>query len=226
MAVPQWGSVFLSRASRGATVLRELLGESDKAVPTSDRAKAYPLPPLHKRQLCWAHRQRDFQARGDRGGPAGEVGRRLLLQAEIVFGWWHWGREGEWKRATFRRRLPGLRRSLRAAWEQGTWSPGDQTAATCREVRRGEPALWTFVREEGVDPTNNAAERALRHAVQWRKTSYGTDRAGGSRFGENIVTAVTTWRQQKRNVLAYLTAWCQARYAGTPPPSLLPQSVR
>jgi transposase len=93
-------------------------------------------------------------------------------------------------------------------------------------VLRVEPALWTFVRVEGVEPTNNAAERALRHAVQWRKTSYGTDSAGGSRFVEHILTVVTTCRQQKRNVLAYLTACCQARYAGTAPPSLLPQTAR
>jgi transposase len=226
VAVTQWVSVFLIRASRGARVLRELLGERYKAVLTSDRAKAYNGHPLAKRQLCWAHLQRDFQAMVDRGGPAAEVGRLLLLHAEVVFGWWHWVREGYWQRTTFQRRLPWLRRSLRAALEQGTWSPCDQTAATCREVLRVEPALWTFVRVEGVEPTNNAAERALRHAVQWRKTSYGTDSAGGSRFVEHILTVVTTCRQQKRNVLAYLTACCQAHYAGTAPPSLLPQTAR
>jgi transposase len=226
VAVTQWVSVFLIRASRGASVLRELLGERYQAVLTSDRAKAYNGHPLQKRQLCWAHLRRDFQAMVDRAGPAAEVGRLLLLHAEVVFGWWHWVREGWWKRATFQRRLPGLRRSLRAALEQGTWCPCEQTAATCREVLRVEPALWTFVRVEGVEPTNNAAERALRHAVQWRKSSYGTDSAGGSRFVESILTVVTTCRQQKRNVLAYLTACCQARYAGTAPPSLLPQTAR
>jgi transposase len=207
-------------------VLRELLGERSKAVLTSDWAKAYKGPPLRKRQLCWAHLCRDFQAMVDRGGPAGEVGRLLLLHAEGVFGWWHWVREGHWQRSTFQRRLPWLRRSLRAALEQGTWCPCEQTAATCREVLRVEPALWTFVRVAGVEPTNNAAERALRHAVQWRKTSYGTDSAGGSRFVETMLKVVTTCRQQKRNVWAYLTACCQAYYAGTTPPSLLPQPAR
>jgi transposase len=226
VAVTQLVSVFLIRASRGARVLRELLGESYKAVLTSDRAKAYNGHPLLKRQVGWAHLCRDFQAMVDRGGPAAEVGRLLLMPAEIVFGWWHWVREGWWQRATFQRRLPWLRRSLRAALAQGTWSPCEQTAATCREVLRVEPALWTFVRVEGVEPTNNAAERALRHAVQWRKTSYGTDSSGGSRFVETMLTVVTTCRQQKRNVWAYLTACCQARYAGTTPPSLLPQTAR
>jgi transposase len=226
VAVTQWVSVFLIRTSRGASVLWELLGEGYRAVLTSDRAKAYNGHPLQKRQLCWAHLQRDFQAVVDRGGPAGEVGRLLLMHAEVVFGWWHWVREGHWQRTTFQRRLPWLRRSLRAALEQGTWSPCAQAEATCRELLRVEPAPWTFVRVAGVEPANNAAERALRRAVQWRKTSYGTGSAGGSRLVENILTAVTSCRQQKRNVWAYLTACCQARYAGTPPPSLLPQPVR
>jgi transposase len=87
-------------------VRRELLGERSKAVLTSARAKAYKGPPLRNRQLCWAHLCRAFQAMVDRGGPAGEVGRLLLLQAAVVCGWWHWGREGHWQRSTFQRRLP------------------------------------------------------------------------------------------------------------------------
>jgi transposase len=85
-----------------------------------------------------------------------------------------------------------------------------------------EPALWTFVRVEGVEPTNNAAERALRHAVQWRKTSYGTDSLGGSQVVESLLTVVTTCRQQGRKPLDYLTACCQAFHEDKMPPSLLP----
>ena len=67
--------------------------------------------------------------------------------------------------------------------------------------------------------------RALRHAVQWRETSYGTESTAGSHFVENILTVVATCRQQERPVLAYLTQCCQALYAGTEPPSLLPQTT-
>src|SRR5438105_6309799 len=67
-----------------------------------------------------------------------------------------------------------------------------------------EPALYTFAAVEGVEPTNNAAERALRHAVCWRKTSYGTDSSSGSRFVERVLTVVATCRQQSRGVLEYL----------------------
>jgi len=85
-----------------------------------------------------------------------------------------------------------------------------------------EPALYTFATVEGVEPTNNAAERALRHAVCWRKTSYGTDSAAGSRFVERVLTVVTTCRQQGRGVLEYLVRACGAAARCEQPPALLP----
>lgn len=225
VAVTQWVSVFRIGASRGATVLWALLGAGYEAVLTSDRAKAYNGQPLRRRQICWAHLRRDFQAMIDRGGAGAEVGRNLLEYADVLFGWWHWVRDGTWARATFGRYVSFLRGLVREELAAGTRCACPKTAATCRELLKVEPALWTFVRVEGIEPTNNAAERALRHAVQWRKTSYGTESATGSHFVENILTVVATCRQQDRNVLDYLTQCCQALYAGTEPPSLLPQTT-
>lgn len=225
VAVTAWVSVFAIRASRGAKVLGELVGEGYEAVLTSDRAKAYNRQPLRKRQVCWAHLRRDFQAMIDRGGAGAVVGRNLLEDAEVLFGWWHWVRDGTWARATFQRYAHWLRGLVREELAAGTRCACPKTAATCRELLQVEVALWTFVRVEGIEPTNNAAQRALRHAVQWRKTSYGTESAAGSHFVENILTAVATCRQQDRNILEYLTLCCQALYAGTTPPSLLPQTV-
>ena len=73
-----------------------------------------------------------------------------------------------------------------------------------------------------MEPTNNAAERALRRGVLWRKRSFGSQSDRGLRFTERILTTVTTLRQQQRDVLAYLTAACQAQNLGLPAPSLLP----
>jgi transposase len=223
VAVTRWVSVFLIRTSRGAKVLRELVGASYTAVLTSDRAKAYNSQPLRHRPLCWAHLRRDFQAMIDRGGAGAAVGQRLLEHAEVRFGWWHWVRDGTWAWSTFQHYLRWLRGSFREELRAGARCACPKTAATCQELLKVEAAWWTFVRVPDLEPTNNPAERALRHAVQWRKTSSGTDSVGGSQFVEHILTVVMTCRQQERNVLAYVTACCQAFYEGTQVPSLLPQ---
>jgi len=215
-------SVFAVAASRGAAVLEALLGELYAGVVTSDRAKAYDTRPLRERQICWAHLARDFQAMIDRGGPAQPVGEALLEHAQVLFAWWHWVRDGTWTRSTFQQYVSTLRASFRGELENGAAGACPKTAATCRELLAREAALWTFVRVEGVEPTNNAAERSLRHAVQWRKTSYGTQSEQGSRFVAHILTVVASCQQQGRNVLAYLTACCQAFYAGRAVPSLVP----
>src|SRR5262249_52732346 len=98
-------------------------------------------------------------------------------------------------------------------------------AGTCREMLAVWPALWTFVRVAGVEPTTNAAERALRHAVLRRKTSCGTDSAVGSRFVENISTVVATCRQQGRKGLEYPTQCGEAATWGARGTPLRPKGV-
>jgi transposase len=83
---------------------------------------------------------------------------------------------------------------VREQLEAGAACPCPRTAGTCRQLLAVEPALWTFARVAGVEPTNNAAERALRHAVQWRKTSYGTASEAGTRFVGNILSVAATCR--------------------------------
>jgi len=225
VVVTQWVSLFCIRASRGAKVLKELLGEEYGGVLTSDRAKAYNGQPLRRRQVCWAHLRRDFQAMIDRGGVGAAIGEVLLERANVLFAWWHWVRDGTWSWATFQRYASWLRGEIREELVRGSHCGCPKTAATCQELLKVEPALWTFVRVPGIDLTNNAAERALRHAVQWRKTSYGTDSVAGSHFVENVLTVVASCRQQDRNVLDYLTRCCQALYADILPPSLLPRTL-
>jgi len=92
----------------------------------------------------------------------------------------------------------------------------------CRELTKWWPALWTFARVEGVEPTNNVSERALRPAVLWRKGSFGSDSEAGSRFAERQLTIIATCRQQGRTLLDFLVAAVAAALRGCPPPSLLP----
>lgn len=217
-------TVFLIRLARGAKPLRELLGESHDQVVTSDRFTTYEVLPLGRRQVCWAHLRRDFQAMIDRGGAARKVGADLLGISDDLFFFWPRVRDGTWRRQRFQEQVVWWRQELRAALTRGTVCGCAKTAATCRELLALEPALWTFAAVEGVEPTNHAAERALRGPVLWRKGSSGTDSASGSRFVESILTAVASCKQQGRNVLAFVTACCEALRHKTTPPSLLPQT--
>jgi len=221
--VTQAVTVFTIALSRAGSVARGLIDPSAGQVITTDRYKGYLWLPLRQRQVCWAHLVRDFQAMVDRAGAGSAIGEELLCCAEELFTWWHRIRDGTLSRSTFQRYVGELRPWVRSQLEAGSACGCAKTAGACREIPAVEPALWTFARVEGIEPTNNAAERALRHAVQWRKTSYGTASEGGSRFAQNILTVVATCRQQGRHVLGYLTACAEAALHGTAPPSLLPQ---
>ena len=105
---------------------------------------------------------------------------------------------------------------------RGLFSGSVRLRGMCRELYNHRQWLWTFVEVEGVEPTNNASERSLRHAVIWRKLSFGTQSARGSLFVERMLTVIETCRQQKRNVLAYLSQAVRCHFAHLAPPSLLP----
>jgi transposase len=125
-------------------------------------------------------------------------------------------------RPALQRRLSPLQARLGRLLRRGQVSPDRKAAALCRELSKWWPALWTFARVEGVEPTNNGAERALRPAVLWRKGSFGSASEAGSRFAERLLTVVATCRQQGREVLDFLVAVGTAALQGTAAPSLLP----
>jgi transposase len=146
----------------------------------------------------------------------------LLVQAYQMFTWWHRVREGTLQRSTFRSYMTPLRREVERLLEVGSGCEVPKTAGTCRDILKRRQALWTFVQVDGVEPTNNTAERAIRPGVLWRKGSSGTQSAKGSRFVESMLTVVSTLKQQQRNVLAYLTEACGVALHGEAAPSLLP----
>ena len=226
VAVTSFVTVFLVRMSRGGQVARELLGEQFSGILVTDRYSAYNWYPVRWRQLCWAHLLRDFEAMRSRGGRSEEIGDALLAQAHQMFGWWHRVREGTLKRSTFRSYMSPLRREVERLLEVGGRCGVLKTAGTCRDILKRRQALWTFVQVEGVEPTNNTAERSIRPGVLWRKGSFGTQSAEGSRFVESRLTVVATLKQQQRSVLEYLTTVCEATLRGKEAPSLLPASAQ
>jgi transposase len=124
-------------------------------------------------------------------------------------------------RAEFQQKMQEVQARVGKLLREGATCDHARTAGTCRKILEVEESLWTFVRVEGVEPTNNAAERAVRPGVLWRKGSFGTQTAAGSRFVERLMTVVATLKQQRRNVLEYLTAVCEAALRGEKVPSLL-----
>jgi transposase len=221
VVVTSAGIIFRIVRSRAGAVAKDLLGEEPKPIVISDRFPGYEWIKLKSRQVCWAHLRRDFQAMIDRDGDGVEVGRQLLWQSNKLFESWHKVRDGTIQRSTFLQTVAWLRPMVRSSLERGSHCDCAKTAATCGELLRLWECLWTFTRVAGVEPTNNAAERALRHAVIWRRISGGTDSEGGSRFVERMLSVVATCRQQRRSVLEYLTRCHRARLHGLEVPTLV-----
>lgn len=218
-------TVFRICRSRGGKVVREMLGETFRGIVGSDRWSAYNWLITLLRQLCWAHLLRDFQAFVERGGESQRIGEALLAQADLMFEWWHKVRDGTMDHATFQEKMRPVQRKVGELLRRGTSCDHSKTAGTCRDILKREEALWTFVRVEGVQPTNNLAERQVRPGVLWRKCSFGTQSQAGSRFAERILTTVATLKQQHRNALDYLTEVCDAANWDKLPPSLLPADL-
>jgi transposase len=223
-----WGAatagvaVFVLHARRSALGLTALLGSTIRGILCSDRWGVYDQVPAARRQVCWAHLKRDFQKVVDRGGSGAAVGRRGLRLVKKVFAAWHEFREGRATRAQLQARLePVIERVSWVLHEGAILSADAKVAAFCEKVLAVEPALWTFVRAEGVEPTNNFMERLLRRAVLWRKRSFGCWSEAGCRFVERILTVVQTRRLQGQNVLNYLHDALCAQRTKQPCPKLL-----
>lgn len=221
-ATTELATIFLVVATRGADGFKQLMGTDFDGIIGSDRWSAYNWLDASRRQLCWAHLLRDFQAFVDRKGESAVIGQTLLKQAATMFDWWHRARDGTLSRPDFQQAMRPIRQEVETLLEVGTFVNHSKTVKTCANILKIAPALWSFVEHEGIEPTNNAAERVLRRGVLWRKRSFGSQSDRGLRFTERILTTVTTLRQQQRNVLDFLALACQAQHLGLPAPSLLP----
>lgn len=216
--------VFHISSSRGGKVAKKLLGEDFTGFLVTDRWSAYEWYDAGLRQVCWAHLTRDFQGFIDRGGEGGRLGKRLMRERNRMFKWWHRVRDGTLSREDFARRMRPVERRVGRLLRQAQERAEKKTAGMAKEILKLEKALWTFVDVPGVEPTNNFAERCIRHGVVYRKTSFGTQSPEGSRFVERILTVVMTLKMQQRPVLDFLTHTLHAYRRELPLPSLLPEA--
>jgi transposase len=213
--------VFLIHPRRNLTALQRLLGEAMLGILCSDRWCVYDDWPLLQRQVCWAHLKRNWEKQAERGGKAAEVAGQCLDVQRRVFELWHLFRGGGCTRAELEDlMLPSLF-ELRDILLAGGRSRDRTLARFCERLLEVYPALWTFACTDGVEPTNNHAERVQRRAVLWRRRSFGCHSAAGCRFVERILTVVQTLRLQQRSVLEFLYEAIRAHRSGLPAPRLV-----
>jgi transposase len=196
-----------------------LLGEDFGGVIVTDRFGAYNH--WQRRGVCWSHLLRDFTAIAERFGSEWYGVRMAAIAKRILSAWRTWA-SGEIDRTALCERItPDRKRLHRLLVHAADHAPAPKTQRQCTEMLKLEEHFWTFLDIEGVPPTNNLAERCLRSAVLWRKGSFGTDSAEGSRFVERILTVVTTRKLQHLDCLEFLIDARHAYVAGSQPPSLL-----
>lgn len=214
-------TLFLVATGRGRTVLQQLIGASYAGIVGSDRGRAYLGQPPERHQLCWAHLIRNFLALTERCGKVALWAADWLALSDIVFRLWHMYQGGGIDRAQVHAAMEPIQASMHALLVTGSrrWDAGE---AISHELREHWAALWTFVREAGVEPTTNAAEQALRPAVLWRKGCFGANSAEGNRFVERILSISATCEQQERHLLTVLTTAVDAYWRGLPAPTLRP----
>ena len=207
-------TVFRILPGRSRKDAKEIISTNEKGFVTSDRYPGYNHLREANRQICWAHLKRDFQAIAERQGDSKLIGEGLLERSRQLFRLWQKVRDGTLEKAEFQKLIEPIKEKASELLFAGTLSTHSKTRNTCSNILKLELSLWTFTRVEGVEPTNNQAERALRRAVMWRRKSFGTQSEVGSQFVERILTVVTTLRQQGRSVLDYLKKACVAGAAG------------
>jgi len=222
-------TVYRIVSGRTRAEFMKLVGPDYRWVVTSDRHALYMHLPDWRHQLCWSHLRRDFQAMIDRKNAGSAVGEELLARSGELFGLWQRVRDGTLTKGRFAGRMHAerpFRTRFRAALERGAGCGCAKTAGTCRELLDREVSLYRFAFTDGVEPTNNAAERAVRHGVLWRKQSGGPRSDTGAAYLANIWSVVETCRQHRRNVWGFLTACVEAADHGRTLPSLLPAKAQ
>jgi transposase len=221
VAVTAVATRFHLDPSRGAKVLPRLLGTDFAGVVGSDRARMYNRFAPERRQICWAHLIRNLRGLADHSPAFAAWAGPLLDQTATLFTHWHAFRAGQIDRAGLQTALQPIQQAMWEALTAGQQQPNG-IASFCNDLVPRWAALWTFSQIPGVEPTNNAAERAVRPAVLWRKGCFGTQSAVGSTFVARMLTVIATAKQHGRNLLDLLTRAVRAHWFGTPVPTLLP----
>jgi transposase len=215
---------FCIAVSRGAKVLRSVLGDVFNGAITSDDHSAYSsYQKKGIRQLCWAHIIRKLKALKDgRASPDAYIfSRNMLKEVGQIFSCWHAFREGYITREQLLNATILMRARMKKYCQKYLTSTDEEVRTRSKRLLDNWNHLFTFLTHEGVEPTNNEAERAIRPAVQWRKLSFGNQSEAGERFTERILTVTRTCQLRRKNPFHFLSELMEATFRGLPRPSLL-----
>jgi len=212
-------------AERSSDVVTEILGPNFAGIVGNDRAKAYLVLDPEHRQVCWFHLGRNFQSKIELGGDAARFGEQMRAFERRMWRAQHSFTAENTSRESYERRMNMLRGEVHRALEAWSEHQGDGIAGMCKNLLELEPAMWKFVTHPNVAPTNNRAERDIRHPVVWRRSSFGTDSPNGSRFVERILSVVQTCKRQGKRAFEFLTDILSATRDGLAIPRLLPASA-
>lgn len=225
VAVSSFLSVFIIRPTRATVAAKELLGELFQGILVSDRFSSYNWVDTARRQFCWAHIIRDILKISERSGLDHRIGTNILEHIKWMFFLWYQVREKKLSRRSFRIAMEFTQSSIEALLQEGTKSTNKKTKGTCGQILKKKEALWTFIYTEGLEPTNNIAERTLRAYVLWRKMSFGSQSERGNRFIERMMTIRASCKQQNRHIPNFIKGALYAYYGKGESPSLLPQKT-
>jgi len=215
-------AVFALQPDRNTRALHRLIGKrGGRGVICSDRCSVYAKLGIKRRQLCWAHLDREFRKWAEFSSQTKILGNDGLGICRGVFGLWRDFRQRKLSWPQLRSQLKPWCKRLTEVLTWGQRCGHKKAANFCRRLLQVQKAFWTFARIEGVEPTNNHAERMLRPAVLWRKNSFGCHSPGGCRFVERLLTVIQTRRLQGKNVLQFLCQTLQAHRQNQPLPALV-----
>lgn len=221
VAATENAEVFKLQEGRGQEQAKALLGEDFSGIIQRDRWKPYEIFKKAQHQLCHSHIRRDFQSMLESMGETGTQGAMLKLASDRAFHLWHQFERGELDRNTLIQKMKPIESELRKRLIILRDAPKitQKAKGTATDLLRQWGSMWTYVHQEDSVPTNNEAERSIRKAVIWRKTSLGVESTKGAAFVERMLTLAGTARKRSVDLLEWLTQSIKAKLSGqsTPP---------
>jgi len=218
-------SLFMIHPRRGADALQQWFPDGFEGTIHSDRWVAYGFFDLLRRQLCWAHLGRDLQAIIDAKGVASEFATQIREGEQRMFRAWHDFLDGKTTQDELQATVAPFREQFRVFCEDGNAQDADDLWRKLgKSLLKLWPAVFRFIDVEGLEPTNNFAEHAVRWGVILRKLTQGTRSDMGSICVSRVLSVTATCRKQGLDILDYMTDALTAHWRGIPPPPLLTRS--